>query len=150
MAYESFYGGRQGVSFVIVKNYKSIQEMLDEFAQGGITTVSVNYGEYVLIDTDDKNNPDNGIVYRRELNYWDEGADIPDPLNPGQTKKDPKNPGHGAKYIGQIVGPEGSIKNIEVGDYKEDAGTGTNPGGHGEWAPAQIASGKENNGIKYS
>lgn len=150
MAYESFYGGRQGASFVIVKQYASIAEMLTEFAGGGSTTKEVNYGEYVIIDTPDKNNSENGCVYRRGMNYDAQGTD---PI---------KDPGKGAEYIGQIVGPEGSIKNIEVDKYDPTAGTDPlKPGDHKEQAPADggIVPGKgqdiegtqvQNNSIKYS
>lgn len=152
MAYESFYGGRQGASFVIRDKFRSISDMLDVFAQGGATVDIVNYGEYVIIDTEDKNNPHNGIVYRRGMNYTDPRKD---PINP-------EDPGCGAEYIGQIVGPEGSIKNLEVGAYDATAGTDPlKPGGHNEYAPAEggLVPGKgqeesgvqvQNNSIKYS
>ena len=32
---ESFYGGRRGQSFVLVKRYETIQQMIDCFKQGG-------------------------------------------------------------------------------------------------------------------
>lgn len=69
------------------------------FEQGGATTSgkgSVNYGEYVIIDTIsrmcDYSNPENGRVYRRGMNY----------------DYSPTNPLAGAEYIGQIVGPQGN------------------------------------------
>lgn len=159
---ESFYGGRQGASFVIVKRFDGLDipknsrhkvgwfakdeddffyvplieanaknysrypgwgviprdgvttvtsqsgitsEPLDlEFAegmkqcfeQGGATASQVGYGEYVIIDTvaglGEYNNPDNGKVYRRGMNYDDDLG--------------------GAEYIGQIVGPRGSSPSI--------------------------------------
>ena len=68
MEYNSFYGGRRGASFVIVKNYPSIAEMVKAFRQGGSYKV-VNYDEYVLIDTVNKNDKDNGKIYRRGYDY---------------------------------------------------------------------------------
>lgn len=51
---------------------------------------TVNYDEYVIIDTFNKNDIDNGKIYRRGYNY----------------ANDPNGLG-GAEYIGQIVGPAG-------------------------------------------
>lgn len=120
MEYNSFYGGRRGASFVIIKSYKTVAEMIAAFKQGGAYTV-VNYDDYVLIDTENKNNPDNGKLYRRGYNY--------------------NNSMGGAIYEGQIVGPAGlaphtqmdTVTNIEqiasregyeyrrgTGDYKLD------------------------------
>lgn len=166
---ESFYGGRQGISFVIVKrfdaisvsenekairyfafdvknnsfifkdgkaiertpsNYKEYSDwklhiadggtdgennensfpdipaegMVQCFEQGGISTNIVNYGEYVIIDTSNKNDLDNGKVYRRGLNFqYDE-------VN---------NPLAGAEYIGQIVGPQGNSPELIMDSYSE-------------------------------
>ena len=133
MAYESFYGGRQGASFVIVKQYDAIADMIAEFSQGGATVDQVNYGEYVIIDTENKNDPDNGKVYRRGMDYINEMG--------------------GAEYIGQIVGPEGQIRDLEVGNYNPNAAPKPEyfvSGGHDEYDPTELIPGKENNGIKYS
>ena len=73
------------------------------FEQGGDTTDIVNYGEYVIIDTIDKNNPDNGKVYRRGINF-DYNAET--------------NPLAGAEYIGQIVGPQGSCPELTLDHYE--------------------------------
>lgn len=86
MEYNSFYGGRRGASFVIAKRYSTIAEMVAAFSQGG-DYKTVNYDEYVLIDTENKNNPDNGKIYRRGYEY--------------------NNSMGGAIYEGQIVGPAG-------------------------------------------
>ena len=98
---ESFYGGRQGASFVIVKQFDSIESMVQCFEQGAVTTNEVNYGEYVIIDTINKNNPDNGKVYRRGLNY----------------QYSENNSLAGAEYIGQIVGPQGDSPEVSVDDF---------------------------------
>lgn len=86
MEYNSFYGGRRGASFVIVKRYSTIKEMVDAFQQGGAYK-TVNYDEYVLIDTVNKNDKDNGKIYRRGYDY--------------------NNAVGGAIFEGQIVGPSG-------------------------------------------
>ena len=63
------------------------QGMVQCFKQGGASTNTVNYGEYVIIDDIDKQNPDNGKVFRRGMNFDSELG--------------------GAEYIGQIIGPAG-------------------------------------------
>ncbi|MGN0992860.1 MAG: hypothetical protein ACI4PE_02970 [Bacilli bacterium] len=133
MEYNSFYGGRRGASFVIVKRYKTIKAPAEDnlgfnkiirqdlqlpedaeissenrnkwlaencmvycFSQaGGYKTV--NYDEYVLIDTYNKNDIDNGKVYRRGYEY--------------------NNDMGGAVYIGQIVGPAGMAPHTELENY---------------------------------
>lgn len=178
MGLESFYGGRQGASFIIVKRFDAIsieenstyklveyaidtngtyyydnvngcfiekngtnfnnyiwqwtqldgstvttidvndhttlseqtlgiayqEGMVECFSKGGDSTDIVNYGEYVIIDTPVKDNPDNGKVYRRGMNY-----DY-DPIN---------NPLAGAEYIGQIVGPRGQTPKVQVDHYDD-------------------------------
>ena len=86
MEYNSFYGGRRGASFVIVKKYATIAEMVQEFQKGG-DYKTVNYDEYVLIDTINKNDKNNGKIYRRGYDY--------------------NNDMGGAIFVGQIVGPSG-------------------------------------------
>lgn len=91
--YNSFYGGRRGASFVIVKKYSSIKEMVNEFQKGG-DYKTVNYDEYVLIDTVSKNDADNGKIYRRGYEYTNDLG--------------------GAVYVGQIVGPAGFSPHVEL------------------------------------
>ena len=93
MEYNSFYGGRRGASFVIVKRYSTIAEMIAAFSQGG-DYKTVNYDEYVLIDTENKNDADNGKIYRRGYEY--------------------NNAMGGAIYEGQIVGPAGMAPHTEM------------------------------------
>ena len=93
MEYNSFYGGRRGASFVIVKRYATIAEMVAAFSQGG-DYKTVNYDEYVLIDTENKNDRDNGKIYRRGYEY--------------------NNAMGGAIYEGQIVGPAGMAPHTEM------------------------------------
>lgn len=94
----SFYGGKQGAPFVIVKSFSSIEEMIKAFKQGYNYT-EVGFDEYVLINTEDKNSPDNGALYRRGYNFSD--------LDTG-----------GAVYVGTIVGPEGSPTMLALDLYK--------------------------------
>ena len=119
MEYNSFYGGRRGASFVIAKRYSTIVEMVAAFSQGG-DYKTVNYDEYVLIDTENKNNPDNGKIYRRGYEY--------------------NNSMGGAIYEGQIVGPAGlaphtemhTIDEVEQIEQREDF---TYRRGSGEYGP---------------
>ena len=98
MEYTSFYGGRRGSSFVIVKSFPSVAEMVAAFSQGGAYK-TVGYDEYVIIDTIDKNDIDNGKIYRRGYDFNNEVG--------------------GAIYIGQIVGPDGAAPQVEMKTYKE-------------------------------
>lgn len=85
MSLESFYGGRQAAPFIIKAAFDSVQEMKDSFAQGANYT-DVWYGDYCIIDTPNKNHPDNGKIFRRGLDYQN-----------AETR--------GSIYVGQIVGP---------------------------------------------
>lgn len=91
--YESFYGGRRGASYLIVNRYLTIAEMVEAFQQGGAYK-AVNYDEYVIIDTVNKNDIDNGKIYRRGYDY--------------------NNDMGGAEYIGQVVGPAGMAPHVEM------------------------------------
>ena len=128
MGYTSFYGGRKGASFVIVKNYPDIPTMTQDFAQGN-ALIEVGFDEYVLINTYNKNHPDNGKIFKRGYDYNSdrtiEGYRAYNQSNqeiingtPEQYKKatykyeDPENGDDpieacGAIYIGTIVGPAG-------------------------------------------
>lgn len=144
MEYNSFYGGRRGASFVIVKKYRTIfppavdnegfnkviridmglevdAEITEEirnnwlsencmvtcFQQGGDYLVA-NYDEYVIIDTYNKNDIDNGKIYRRGYDYTNELG--------------------GAIYIGQIVGPAGMAPHTELKEYDAVAAMTTEDG----------------------
>lgn len=94
----SFYGGKEGRSYAIIKQFHNQQEMIDAFKLGAGYT-EVNYGEYVIIDTifdnqNNPNNPNNGKIYRRGINY--------------------SNSVGGAIYIGQIQGPEGKMAPLTI------------------------------------
>ena len=98
MNYASFYGGQPGISFVITQHFPSIEAMKEKFAKGEAYT-EVNYGEHVIIDTENKNHPDNGKIYKR-------GYELSNNLG-------------GAIYIGQIVGPSGLAPALELKNYSE-------------------------------
>jgi len=66
--YNSFYGGRRGASFVIVKNYLDIPQMTNDFAKGN-DCKDVAFEEYVIINNPNKNHPDNGKIFRRGYDF---------------------------------------------------------------------------------
>ena len=90
---ESFYGGKVGTPFVIAKSYNSVNAMIADFAKGPALT-AVQYGEHVIINTEDKNNSNNGALYRRGYDY--------------------NNSMGGAIYVGTIVGPSGKAPMFEL------------------------------------
>jgi hypothetical protein len=115
---QSFYGGKSGASFVIVKSFPSVAEMVANFQQGPDYS-TVHYNEYVLINTENKNDKDNGKLYRRGYDYTN---------NLG-----------GAIYIGSIVGPAGKAPMLElttIADVKEKStGEGDERSGEGSYTP---------------
>jgi hypothetical protein len=127
---ESFYGGKRGISFTIVEHFDSVSDMLDKFSQGGAYE-TVNYGQYVIIDTivnlNHKDSLENGLVYSRGYDYTQSRAVVPNKNDykdkNGNTDTNAyelamrqyfKAPGAGAVYIGQIVGPQGSTPALEI------------------------------------
>ena len=138
----SFYGGRRGASFVIVKNYLDIPSMTKDFAQGN-SFKDVAFDEYVLINNPNKNHPDNGKIFRRgydyssnrkieayRLKYKDENNN--EVAYPEVTEEHYKNllerdffsehseeiEAHGAEYIGSIVGPAGKAPLLTMTSYE--------------------------------
>lgn len=97
-----------GVHSTTSLNIVLAEGMTQCFEQGGATTDEVNYGEYVIIDTPDKSNPDNGKIFRRGMNHQGDYG--------------------GAQYIGQVVGPEGATAEIGINHYS----TITDISGHKE------------------
>lgn len=103
-----------------------LKGMVNEFQKGGAYT-DVNYGQYVIIDSilnlHHKSDDTNGLLYRRGFDYTQGAASTE---RPDKTKskywnngifleekwladwdKYIMNPGGGAIYVGQIVGPQG-------------------------------------------
>ena len=104
----SFYGGKQGNSFIIAQTYTSIAEMVESFGKNN-SSCPVNFDEYVLINTINKNNPENGQIFRRGYDYNSNRT-----ITSFHPSKDNSNPyataeieANGAVYIGTIVGPAG-------------------------------------------
>lgn len=100
----SFYGGKQGFSFVIVKSFSSETEMITAFKRGPSYT-DVHFDEYVLINTPDRRDETNGRVYRRGYDY----AAVD-----GKGKAT-----GGAIYIGTIAGPAGLAPMLELSTIQE-------------------------------
>lgn len=99
---DSFYGGHQGTSFVIKASFPSVSDMQKKFRQG-TAYKDVWFGEYCIINTPDKNNPDNGKIFRRGAEY----AKLSDIDVDGDNRRgDPIE-------IAQIVGPSGGIPFVE-------------------------------------
>ena len=116
----SFYGGKQGGSFIIAKTYSTIAEMLESFGKNN-PDCPVNFDEYVLINTVNKNNPENGQIFRRGYNYNGTAK-----ITTYQRTYGKENPYEtievdscGAEYIGTIVGPAGRAPVFNFGHYKE-------------------------------
>lgn len=78
---ESFYGGKQGASFIIKKTFTSVSAMNTAFNQKDVYK-DVAYGEYVMIENTDMLDNTRGNVYKRGYN--------------------------GAEYIGNFRGPQGT------------------------------------------
>lgn len=95
---DSLYGGKQGVSFVLKAAFTSFDAMVAAFKQGPNYT-NVWYGEYCILDTPNKNDKDNGKIYRRGLAY--------------------QNSVGGAEYCGQIVGPSSGTPYFQMNTIKE-------------------------------
>lgn len=107
----SFYGGREGRSFVITRNFSSVKEMVEKFQQGPSYN-EVHFDEYVLINTVNKANPENGQVFRRGYDYNSERQI--DTYNAKTENNETeitfaieKIPAGGAIYVGTIAGPAG-------------------------------------------
>ena len=111
----SFYGGRRGASFVIVKNYLDIPSMTADFAQGNSFT-EVAFDEYVIINNPNKNHPDNGKIFRRGYDY-NSNRKIEAHSNASGPAVEIE--AHGAEYIGTIIGPAGKAPLLTMGAYDE-------------------------------
>lgn len=111
----SFYGGRQGAPFILSKSYSTIPEMTKDFEQG-LSNTDVKFGEYVIINTEDRNHPDNGKVFRRNFIggtvEWYDGKDAN-----GEYNKKESIEGNGAELIGTIVGPAGPAPHFQLTPY---------------------------------
>lgn len=96
---DSFYGGKPGHSFIIVKTFETVDDMKNAFKEGPNYT-DVHYNEHVLINTKNRLNPENGQVYRRGYDYSNEST-------------------AGAIYVGTIVGPPGAAPKVKLNTFQE-------------------------------
>ena len=87
---ESFYGGKQGTSFIIKKTFTSVSEMNTAFNKKNVYK-DVAYGEYVMIENTNMLDNTRGNVYKRGYS--------------------------GAEYIGNFRGPQGTPI-VFKGDYQ--------------------------------
>ena len=107
---DSFYGGKQGISFVIKDSFKTKAAMEAAFTDS--TYNKTWYDQYVIIDADNKNDPDNGKIFRRTA-YRGETASITNDSTVVDVGTD-----H-AEYVGQVVGPAGGVPNVELVDLDQ-------------------------------
>lgn len=117
----SYYGGKPGGAFIIVKSFTSIEDMATAFAKGPGYT-DVNFDEYVLINTVNKNNPENGQIFRRGLDYKtkDKIKNYKETVTTnGKVYDETSVVSGGAIYIGTIVGPSGRAPLFNLGQYEE-------------------------------
>lgn len=105
MAFESFYGGKQGISPVIKASFATRVALQNAF--DNINYKDVWYSELAIIDTSNKLDKDNGKLYRRTLKTTTQQTDID------------KYAGPHAEYIGQIVGPAGKAPYIVLSSEEE-------------------------------
>ena len=121
---DSFYGGRRGISFELVKTYNSKNEMMIDFMQSSCT---VAYGQYVSIDSTDE---DRGNIYRRT-------SDLSNSLS-------------GAVLVGKLAGKDGINSQIEFIPYKDMPQEAISHEIQFNTETTDFISGKDNNGnIRY-
>lgn len=117
----SYYGGKPGGAFIIVKSFTSIKDMATAFAKGPGYT-DVNFDEYVLINTVNKNNPENGQIFRRGLDYKTKNTikNYKETITTnGKVYDETSVVSGGAIYIGTIVGPSGRAPLFNLGQYED-------------------------------
>ena len=119
----SFYGGRDGQPFIIKKRYKTVADMLADFAQGPVFT-DINFGEYKFIDTEDRANPESGRIFRRGYDYNNSERKISqwsfDSKNNTYTEQ--QTEAYGAVYIGRIAGTAGTAPHFQPVPYIDEKG----------------------------
>lgn len=120
----NFYGGREGRSFVITKEFQTITDMVEKFSMGPSYN-EVHFDEYVLINTINKNSPENGQVFRRGYDF-----DSDRTINSYKLGRDEKGNTYlkttisagGAVYVGTIVGPAGRAPIFNLNLYDNVVG----------------------------
>ena len=128
MSLESFYGGKQGISPVIKNSFEFIDvndpayqaalasgrtaaelfPLTMDLCFNNIDYKDVWYDELCIIDTINKNNPNNGKIFRRTLKKaGDTGTNLC------------------AEYIGRVVGPAGTNPFFSFGNLGSVSAQGT-------------------------
>lgn len=119
----NLYGGMPGNSFNIKGSFPTVADMITNFSLGPNYT-DVWYGDYCIIDTLNKNNMDNGKLYRRGYNYTNDVG--------------------GAEYIGQIVGPSSGTPYMQIDSLDKAHGYSTEQLREGEFR--RYPSGRDEDG----
>lgn len=120
---DSMYGSHPGVSFVLKASFTSVEEMTNSFKQGSAYT-DVWYGEYCIIDTPNKNDHDNGKIFRRGLDYQSETG--------------------GRIAVGQVVGPSSGTPYFQMNTIDEVVKHSTEE--LGEYEYRRFPTGKDDDG----
>ena len=118
----SFYGGRDGRAMVIKKQYETIVDMTNDFKNPEYT--EVGFGEHVIIKSVNRNNPENGRVFRRGLDFQNEERNI-DSWELNFEKNEyvlTEIPAYGAILCGQIVGPAGDAPHFQPVPFVDEEG----------------------------
>ncbi len=169
--YNSFYGGRRGASFVIVKSFLDILSMTTAFSRGNEYT-EVAFDEYVIINNPLKNHPDNGKIFRRgydinsdrtitatvvakqvgkKLQYYTEEPltytheNISNFKEGGYNFYDTEIAASGAILIGSIIGPAGKSPLLQIGDYDNISDSLEEEGFESRYSQGELSL--ENNGL---
>ena len=127
---DSFYGsGHQHVDFVLRGAFSSVESMIEAFKQGPSYT-DIWYGEYCIIDTPNKNDKDNGKIYRRGLEY--------------------QNAMGGAIYVGQIVGSSSGTPLFEMHTLQDAIEKSTIPIEEDDYRKFPVAYNEDKTGFIYN
>lgn len=127
---DSIYGGRPGSPFVIKAQFVSVEEMQEAFKKGP-EYKDVWYGEYCIIDTENKNDFDNGKIYQRGTEYGNGTGD--------------------AKYVGQVVGPQSGVPGFDFEPLEDVKGyNNTKPLSKGEIRTWPYQNGESKEFYQYS
>ena len=150
-SYNSFYGGRRGASFVIVKSYLDIRSMTKDFEQGSSFN-EVHFDEYVIINNPNKNHPDNGKLFRRGMDFNSDRTisgyitkdrngnevfptkieyEVETTPYPYTFELNTNIPAKGAEFVGTIIGPEGKAPHLTLAGYDSVAGDFSNSNENG-------------------
>lgn len=117
----SFYGGRDGRPMVIKKKYLTVNSMIEEFKDP--ENIEVNFGEYAIIETANRNNPENGRIFRRGTDYQNLTNKYVDSwiLNTETNLFELQSIGaYGAIFVSQVVGPSGNAPHLHLLSTKSD------------------------------